>query len=709
MKRMMIVYIGLCCFYSLYANEDIRCKLLGAIDIKCKVVENYGSHILIGAGSNLTILEFSDTCRAKRIASITLPDQVEGIKVQGHYAYVAAFGAGLRIIDLIDPLNPREIGHFDTDGLAYDMALQDTLAYIADGYRGGLVILNIKNPAHPIKIGEFDTPGSALDVALHENYAYVADDQEGIQILDTSDPKKIQQIGHLPVEYSAKKVIYLDNILYLLDPLNGIIIFDTNNPASPEYISNYRVIEKVNTFAIKGKIAYVVETRPYGLYVLDLHNPQRPAVLGSVEIPGNGIDMSVNEDNIFIADEWYGLHKIKMKNPKDIQIFETYQIPGFGKNFVIHDGLLYLAAHQAGVYVYDIHSPTKQELLTIYDIPGIATNIHIHENLAIVADQSQGFFLFDINNPLYPQQIGKFIRSRGSDDVYEFAVRDSILYVTINTRGLVAFDVHDQKNLKILGMQEIPISLGNFILHDSLALVASGRMGLYSVNVNDPKNMSIISSYDMEPVEDIAIKENLIFTVSFNSGMRILDINDPFTLKEVGKYDQIKKAFRIKLNNNIAIVITLDNNGIFLIDISNPGNPQIITSCDVANSCYDIEIFNGMMFISTSSMGLLVYRIDHITDIAVQTQSPISFSLEQNYPNPYNSTTTIRYTLNQSQKVRLSVFDILGRPVEYLVDEFQSKGTYEILYENRTLGSGIYFYEMRTPVKVLRKKMLLIK
>ena len=99
---------------------------------------------------------------------------------------------------------------------------------------------------------------------------------------------------------------------------------------------------------------------------------------------------------------------------------------------------------------------------------------------------------------------------------------------------------------------------------------------------------------------------------------------------------------------------------------------------------------------------------------------PSDFKLYQNYPNPFNPSTTIRYsvpsriaTFNDGGNVILKVYDILGRLVTTLVDEYQSPGEYKVIFNasslNNKLASGTYFYRLKIGGNLETKKMVLIK
>jgi hypothetical protein len=93
-------------------------------------------------------------------------------------------------------------------------------------------------------------------------------------------------------------------------------------------------------------------------------------------------------------------------------------------------------------------------------------------------------------------------------------------------------------------------------------------------------------------------------------------------------------------------------------------------------------------------------------------QSPeivTTYALSQNYPNPFNPTTTIAYQIPNDGKVTIKIFDVTGREVTTLVDEFKSSGQYSVKFDASRLSSGIYFYSIRSGDYNAVKKMSLIK
>jgi hypothetical protein len=83
--------------------------------------------------------------------------------------------------------------------------------------------------------------------------------------------------------------------------------------------------------------------------------------------------------------------------------------------------------------------------------------------------------------------------------------------------------------------------------------------------------------------------------------------------------------------------------------------------------------------------------------------------LEQNFPNPFNPTTALRFQLPAASAVRLVVYDMLGREVSVLMDENKQAGIHTATFNGDGLASGVYYYRLTTPGHVETRKMALVR
>jgi Secretion system C-terminal sorting domain len=133
-----------------------------------------------------------------------------------------------------------------------------------------------------------------------------------------------------------------------------------------------------------------------------------------------------------------------------------------------------------------------------------------------------------------------------------------------------------------------------------------------------------------------------------------------------------------------------------------PAYPKIYAILDQENATTEIHDNNnkGFNILGSSSVSGIDDSENYIPD---------TYVLYQSYPNPFNPSTTIKYSIPNSDKVSIKVYDILGREVSTLVNEYKTAGTYSIEFNASWFASGIYFYQIHSGNFVETKKMVLIK
>ncbi len=88
-----------------------------------------------------------------------------------NYAYLAAAGAGLRIINVSNPSSPREVGSYDTPDFAYEVAVVGSAAFVADGI-GGMIVIDVSNPGAPRQIATL--AGVTRGICISASLSYLA-------------------------------------------------------------------------------------------------------------------------------------------------------------------------------------------------------------------------------------------------------------------------------------------------------------------------------------------------------------------------------------------------------------------------------------------------------------------------------------------------------------------------------------------------------
>ena len=134
--------------------------------------------------------------------------------------------------------------------------------------------------------------------------------------------------------------------------------------------------------------------------------------------------------------------------------------------------------------------------------------------------------------------------------------------------------------------------------------------------------------------------------------------------------------------------------------------PYIHTSSDLLSSL-DMDFLTKIIQSGVASLALLTNEA--YTDIQKVTYLPVTMKLFQNFPNPFNQSTIIQFSLPKTSQVRLNICDVLGRNVRTLIDDNRHAGKHVIEWNARGFPSGIYLYRLETNDWTETRKLILQK
>jgi hypothetical protein len=139
--------------------------------------------------------------------------------------------------------------------------------------------------------------------------------------------------------------------------------------------------------------------------------------------------------------------------------------------------------------------------------------------------------------------------------------------------------------------------------------------------------------------------------------------------------------------------------------VQNPlwGYPVSIATLGIGKHAVVGEVF-GYWLSDT-----LWIEVEALTDVRSTDKIPQDYLLQNNYPNPFNPSTTINYQLPKQSYITLKVFDVLGREVATLVNRVEEQGYKSVNFDASKLSSGIYYYRLQAGNYAETKKLLLLR
>ena len=373
--------------------------------------------------------------------------QAYAVALSGKYAYVAAGGRGLQVIDVSDPAQPKPAGEYSSGGMAQDVVVVGTTAYIADS-TAGLQVIDISNPTTPKLLSEYQTGGSSGDAAVVGDIAFVADGYAGLQVIDLSDPAHPERVGGYNTGGRALGVVVDGSFAYVADGPGGLKVVDISNLERPRLVASVSTNGFVSRATVVRKTVYVAASLG-GLEIFDVNDPAAPQRLGGIETSGNALDVAVAGNLAYVADEGEGLQIFDVTDPAKPQRLAGIKTRWRANRVKVVNNLAYVADFWSGFDVIDVQDPRNPERLGRYEAADFGAGLI--EDLTVVGDllylgsigpqsgpgyMGQGVRIFDVRDPRQPRLVG------ANSELWAFSVvvANGKLYVTTGSTGLTVFE-----------------------------------------------------------------------------------------------------------------------------------------------------------------------------------------------------------------------------------------------------------------------------
>ena len=219
------------------------------------------------------------------------------------------------------------VGHYDTAGNAYGVEVSGDYSYIADR-ENGLVVIDISDPENPYKVGGCDT-NDAIQVAVNNGYAYIADGNHGLVVVNISDPENPHYAGGYDTDGMAWGVAVDGSYAYIADDDKGLVVVDVSDPENPQFAGHYNPTGYSRDVVVRGNYAYVAASYR-GLVIIDVSNPENPRFVNRYDTPGQARGIALSGDYAYVGDQDNGLVIVDVSDPENPRLAANYDEIGGG-------------------------------------------------------------------------------------------------------------------------------------------------------------------------------------------------------------------------------------------------------------------------------------------------------------------------------------------------------------------------------------------
>lgn len=339
-------------------------------------------------------------------------------------------------------------------------------------------------------------------------------------------------------------------------------------------------------------------------------------IAGQVEPPGTVLDVAIAGTNAYLATGGAGMSVVDVSDPLRPRVTGSLYATGIATGVVTRGSYAYLAESDQGFRVIMISDPGNLITVSTLDTPGQALDLAVSGRYLYVADGWGGLVVADVGVPAHPFMLGAVPLP---DQAVGVAISGAIGYVAARTSGLLVVDTSDPANPQIFGQALMPGIAEDVAVQQNLAYVADGLAGLQIVDVTDPAQPTVIGSIAVgDAVTGVSVVGSRAYLAGGASGLHVIDVSDPSSPRAVARLDAHGNVRRVIARNDYAYVSNnLSGFGFQIADLSSNEQPGVLESLMLPGGQY------------MTAQGDYAYLADFNTNTLriVDISSPTSFRL----------------------------------------------------------------------------------
>ncbi len=496
-----------------------------------------GTRLISYTGSGFEIYDVSDPANPMQTGSLPLAFDPYSIAISGTTLCVTEQGVGLTLFDISDPGNIAQVGSLAITNLRPGAIANDALLVLMQTGNQAFLV-DISDPTDPTEI--INTGDEILGLAEAEfvgDYLAASKDvYSGVDIYDVSNPDSVQHyrsiegpdvLGHqrLTALGSDLAMISVGGLsIYSLDqpgPITSVIYNDT-----PTGIATDAILKGM---FVDGQLGFTADTLNNKLHVLDLSNPNNPAVLSTLDVdafwtsfPFIARPIAYDDQTIYLCNDSLGIQAIDVSDPMNPTLLTTFDgwDPNLGTNgstasLDAANGYLYVNPNYGPLTIFDVHDPTNPVPVHTTNTDMFQQNdgVVVSDTRLISFSQSDGpgidysfIHVFDISDPtqpVLPPGNGTILPSDFRGGV---AIDGNTVYISVGNSnntfnrfvgGMISLDLAD--DLELLDQIIFEPLLNSFsdgggvgqimIDGDTAYTTGQGYKGLSYYDISDPSNL----------------------------------------------------------------------------------------------------------------------------------------------------------------------------------------------------------------------------
>jgi hypothetical protein len=517
---------------------------------------------------------------------------------------------------------------------------------------GGLVIVDVTDSRNPVILFEPQKPaGASFSIALIGDYAYVVNTSgQMVDIFDVKDPLNAKKVGGLPFSALPEGgqtggfvtgVKPCGNYVCMAAAQDGLIILDVSDPVKPS-IAGRLDTQVASGLAVDGNSVYLADDMD-GIHVVDITSPGSPRETGLLQTEVGGWEFSVKEHGerglavddglLYITDPAYGLTIVDITNKENPRRIGEYMppLPDVLTNIRLDNENIYITGRNSGFRVVDAVDPVNPQELAYDDnrknlYSQYPTGLEVTGGYAYISDGNYPFHIYSLIQPSKPVQVGALFDEAASDGAFDVVVNGQLAYLSgwglkdafYPGKGIWVVEMGDPAHPKAVNFVDVPnekwilaLAKGYLYALDGTQDMDHGGqkepISLRVFDLSDPKKPAagivivVPGAQNMMPM-DMTTDGNRLYIHLLMGKVLVYELKDPSTPTLAAEMSLPGGMQDVLVDGKYMFV-----GGTSAYDISNLNKPGFVGVTGNLQA-WDAAYRDGVLYVVTTYQGLYIFR-----------------------------------------------------------------------------------------------------
>ncbi len=325
---------------ELFAPFNVLASLATSGSVRCLVLDERWIYAANNHGS-FQVVDRSDENNLKLIATHPIQAPASSIAKAGNLVFVALHDKILVVFDVSEPLMPKQVSQLKLNVRISDLAVRGTALFVSS-YDGKLLKIDISDPVQPQVEESLDLPGRLRSISLAGDYIYIAAQNAGLLVARFSTGQPGRLVGSLTRPWpmsdfsQAFGVAVSGRYAYLIQGEDGVQVVDISDPEKPVEVEFIPLPARGLSIDTSDSFV-VVSTRWDGYYFLDISRPEKPFLAANIYLPRGSKEFKIEGNRLYAVGRTNGISVVPLpiksigtNGSPDLEItFKRPQHPGW--------------------------------------------------------------------------------------------------------------------------------------------------------------------------------------------------------------------------------------------------------------------------------------------------------------------------------------------------------------------------------------------